>query len=85
MKLSEYITNLQKIIDKYGDIDCVSWINNDDWDSVTDGWFEPYSGDVEDHVTDFACTYIDIEGNKQYATINQKGYIDCVQEYVFEV
>lgn len=85
IKLSQYIEYLQKIIDKYGDLDCVVWTENDDWDSLTQGWYERYDGDPEEFISNFACTYIDNKGIKQYATINDKGYIDCRQERVFEV
>lgn len=85
IKLSEYIEQLQKIQEKYGDIDCVRWIENNDWDSSTQGWYEPYYDNIEDYVSDFACVYKDTEGNKRYATTNEKGYIDCQQVNVLEL
>lgn len=85
MKLSEYVSKLQSIIQQEGDLECVKWIENDDLDSSLEGWYERYEGDGTEFISDYACTYIDSSGHKQFADINQKGYIDCKQERVFEI
>lgn len=85
MKLSEYISKLQVIIRQHGDLECVKWIVNDDLGSTSEGWYEKYEGDGTEFISDYACTYIDRGGNKQFSDINQKGYINCKQERVFEI
>lgn len=85
MKLSEYISKLQDIVNIHGDIDCVTWTDNIDLDSTTQGWFDGYNGDSTEHLSTFACTYLDRDGNKHYADTNSIGYVDCRKETVFVV
>lgn len=85
IKLSEYISKLQDVIDRCGDLECVTWIENDDPYSSAEGWYRAYDGDGTEFISDYACTYTDKSGKKQFATINQRGYIDCVQERVYEI
>ncbi|MBM7598269.1 hypothetical protein JOC34_000626 [Virgibacillus halotolerans] len=76
---------MQKIIEEHGDIDCVEWIDYDYWDDASEGWFEPYSDDPIEFVSDFAYSYTDTNGNKQYTNVNSSGYIDGQRETVFVV
>lgn len=89
MKLSDYVKQLQAVVDKHGDIDCVNWIENDDWDSPEEGWYaktseEDINSEVNSHVS-VACTYISNSGEKAYYSKNLQGYIDCKKETVFVV
>lgn len=89
LKLSIYIEELKKILEKHGDIDCVKWIENDDYDSTTDGWYEAMTytqtlSYLADRIDEIG-SYKDTEGEKQYCTSNMFGYIDCNREKAFVI
>lgn len=89
MKLSDYIEQLQEVINEHGDIDCVNWIENDDWDSPDEGWYAPTTKeDIVSEIQRFVsavCTTVSSSGEKEYYSKNLSGYIDCRKETVFVV
>lgn len=85
MKLTDYILHMQKIVEEKGNLEVVRWIDNDDYESTTQGWFSSYEDNPKNNVSDFACTWVNKEGKKEFATINDKGYIDCQIEEVYIV
>lgn len=89
MKLSDYIETLQYLLEKYGDLDCVVWKENDDWDSTEEGWYVTASkSEIENKVFNQVstyCTYITNQDEKVFCSTNLIGYIDCTKEKVFVV
>lgn len=89
MKLSNYIVHLQNTLAHHGDLDCVTWTENDDWDSSTEGWWKSVSEEemkesIESKI-ESACTYFNKQSEKLFCSTNDIGYIDCKKEKVFEI
>lgn len=85
MKLSKYIESLQHLLDTDGDMDCVVWEENDDWDSPNEGWYAAVTKRDIEHKISTVCTYITNQGMKEFCSTNLVGYIDCVKEKVLFV
>lgn len=85
MVLSDYIKELEEIISIHGDMDIVTFIESEDWESLNEGEYVSYSADPLNDSVKTVCTYISNESGKVYASTNDKGYIDCKIEKVFEI
>lgn len=89
MKLSDYIESLQYLLEKDGDMDCVVWTENEDFDSTEEGWYSTATKrDIDSSVFDkvsVACSYVDLSNKKQFCSTNMIGYVECQKEKVFVI
>lgn len=84
MKLTTYIKDLQDIVSEHGNIDCVEWHENDNYDSITEGRYVPFKESAYESVKD-SLIFKDGNGKRVYCSPNDRGYIDGKVEKVFEV
>lgn len=89
MKLSDYILALQEIIETNGDMDCVAYVEGADYKSTgQDSWESVDKYDMLNSIitkVDRVISYKTKGGNKEFCSINMKGYVDGEMEKVFVI